>query len=334
MTEAEAQRAANEFSVTDVRAAAERIAGRVIETPLLESAELNARTGARVWLKAETLQHTGAFKARGAFNKLLSLSQQERVNGVVAFSSGNHAQAVAYAARALGMRATIVMPSDAPAVKIARTKAFGAEVVTYDREREDRAAIASRIARERGAIIAPPFDDPFVMAGQGTLGLELAAQAKARGAIVDVVLTPASGGGLSGGVATAVRSVFPSAQAYAVEPEGFDDIQRSLKSGQIEKNPRVAGSICDALLVQAPSVFTFGVNRKQLAGAVTVSDAEALRAMRYAFEELKLVVEPSGATALAAVLNKKIAVAGKTVAVVVSGGNVDSAMFARALETN
>jgi threonine dehydratase len=280
------------------------------------------------------LQHTGSFKARGALNKLLSLSPDQLKSGVVAFSSGNHAQAIAFAARAVGTHATIVMPADAPTIKLARTRSLGAEIVSYDRDREDRIAIATKIARERGATIVPPFDDPFVMAGQGTVGLELLAQAKAHGAQLDLVLAPASGGGLIGGVATAVRAERPSARVFAVEPEGFDDVQRSLKSGQIEKNVRLSGSICDGLLVQSPSVFTFGVNSRQLAGGVTVSDVEVLRAIRFIFETLKLVAEPSGAAGLAAVLSKKIDAAGKTIAVVLSGGNVDADLFRRALETD
>jgi threonine dehydratase len=232
------------------------------------------------------------------------------------------------------MKAVIVMPIDAPGIKVSRTRALGAEIVTYDRDRDDRVAIAEKISQERGCAVVASFDDPLVAAGQGTVALEIVAQARARGAEIDYALAASSGGGLVGGLATALKAEMPGAQIYAVEPEGFDDIRRSLKSGKIEKNDRASGSICDALLVQAPSVFTFGVYRRHLAGSVTVSDVEALRAVKVAFETLKLVLEPSGAVGLAAVLGQKLPISGKTVAIVLSGGNVDSALFERALKTN
>lgn len=322
---------ADSFSVDDVRAAATRIAGRVRETPLLENDELNRRAGARILLKAEVLQHTGSFKARGAFNKLLSIPASERKRGVVAFSSGNHAQAVAFAARSLDIPAVIVMPFDAPAVKLQRTREFGAEVVTYDRDKEDRAAIATRLVSERGATLVPPFDDAFVMAGQGTAGLEMSRQAKALDAQLDIVLAPASGGGLVGGLATAFAAESPSTRVMAVEPDGFDDLRRSIESGKLERNSRSSGSVCDALLVMTPGELTFAVNRKRLAGVVSVSDEEALRATAFAFDNLRLVVEPSGAVGLAAILSGKVPCKGKTIGIILSGGNIDRSVLARAL---
>jgi len=310
-------------TIEDVRAAAERIAGVARKTPLLRSDVLDATTGARVWVKAECLQQGGAFKLRGAVNAVAALGAEGRKNGVLAYSSGNHAIAVASAAKLFGVPAVIVMPADAPRAKLERTRSLGADVVTYDRVRESREEIGARIARERGMPLVKPFDDAFVMAGQGTIGLEIAADLPA----VDAVFAPASGGGLAGGIATAL----PGVKVYAVEPEGHDDIARSLEAGKIVSNPPGVRSICDALLVEHMSELTFAVAQARLAGAVSVSDDEARAAMRFAFEELKLVLEPSGATSLAAVLGRKADITGKTVVVVASGGNVDADAFAAVL---
>lgn len=314
----------------DVEAAAERIAHLAIRTPLLESHALNARTGGRILLKAETLQRIGAFKFRGAYNAVSRLSKAQHPGGVVAYSSGNHAQGVAEAARLCGCPAVIVMPSDAPAIKVARTKALGAEVILYDRNTEDREAIAGTLARERRAALVLPFDDSHIIAGQGTAGLELMQQAAATGAQPDCVLAPCSGGGLITGIALAVKHLRPQAEVYAVEPAGFDDFGRSLRAGTRQRNARMSGSICDALLSPEPGVLTFAIAKATLAGALAVTDDEVRAAMRYAFAELKLVVEPGGATALAAVLSGKLPAEGRTIAVVLSGGNVDPQLFADA----
>jgi threonine dehydratase len=313
--------------LNDIREAAQRIAPYIAHTPLLTSSALDAATGARVLFKPEVLQRTGSFKMRGAISRMSLLSADERARGVVAFSSGNHAQAVAYAAKLLGAPAVIVMPADAPAMKIANTRGYGAEVVLYDRYTEDREAIGRKLAQERGLTLVPPFDDFHVMAGQGTAGLEIAEDAHARGLKIDVALICCSGGGLAAGMATAITAAFPRAEVYAVEPAGFDDTARSLKAGQRVSNTPGAKSICDALMVDRPGALTNEVNRRLLAGALSVTDAEVRSAMRFAFEHLKLVVEPGGAAALAAALSAKAPIAGKTVAVILSGGNVDPATF-------
>ncbi|HEY0836659.1 MAG TPA: threonine/serine dehydratase [Azospirillum sp.] len=319
------------ITFADVEAAAERLRGVAVVTPLLENAQFNARVGGRVLLKAETLQRSGSFKFRGAYNRLSQIDAARRTAGVVAWSSGNHAQGVAAAARMLGMPATIVMPSDAPVLKIANTRGYGAEIRLYDRWTESREDIAAGIARERGAVTVPPFDDPNVMAGQGTVGLELGAQLEAAGARLDAVLAPCSGGGLMAGLATAVKHLAPQAELYSVEPAGFDDTARSLAAGARLSNEPGAASFCDALLTPAPGELTFAVNRRLLTGGLSVTDAEVAEAMAYAFSVLKLVVEPGGAVALAAVLSGKLPVQGRTLAVVLSGGNVDPAAFARVL---
>ncbi|MCH7930915.1 MAG: threonine/serine dehydratase [Proteobacteria bacterium] len=316
----------------DVEDAAERLRGRAVMTPLLESPLLNERIGGRVLVKAETLQRTGSFKFRGAYNRISRLSPAERKRGVVAYSSGNHAQGVAAAARLVGAPAVIVMPADAPRIKIDGTRALGAEVVLYDRSRESREAVSERIATERGLTLVPPYDDPRIIAGQGTAGLELAAQAFAIDAELDAVLSPCGGGGLIAGCALALSHRFPGAAVYAVEPEGFDDTTRSLAAGERQEARPGAHSFCDALLSPTPGKLTFAINRRLLAGGLVVSDDEVARAMRVAFLHLKLVLEPGGATALAALLAGGYDGRGKTVAVVASGGNVDPQTFAAALE--
>ncbi len=315
----------------DVQAAARRLAGIVRRTPLLAGTPLDELTGGRILLKVESLQRTGSFKIRGAYNRLVQLDDEARRRGVVAFSSGNHAQGVAAAAKLLGMPATIVMPSNAPAIKLANTRALGAEVVLYDRFTEDREQIARRIVAERGATLVPAYDDPHVVAGQGTVGLELMQQAAELGIVPEQVLVPCSGGGLTSGTAIAVQALAPRAAVYGVEPEAFDDTRRSLAAGTLLKNPPEARSICDALQSSPPGRLTFAINRERLAGILTVSDAEVEAAMARACRDLKLVVEPGGAVALAALLSGKIPAAGRVTAVVLSGGNVDAATLIAAL---
>jgi threonine dehydratase len=315
----------------EVQAAAARLAGVSRRTPLLAGTPLDERLGGRLLFKVESLQRTGSFKFRGAYNRLVQLDARERRAGVVAFSSGNHAQGVAAAARLLGIRATIVMPSNAPATKLENTRGLGAEVVLYDRFTEDREEIARRIVAERGATLVPAYDDPHVVAGQGTAGLELMQQAAELGATPDQVLVPTSGGGLTAGTAIAVRALAPQAAIHGVEPEAFDDTRRSLAAGTLLRNPPEARSICDALQSSPPGRLTFALNRELIAGILTVSDVEVETAMAAAFRHLRLVVEPGGAVALAAALAGRIPVAGRTTAIVLSGGNVDAATFIAAL---
>ncbi len=316
-------------TAADVATAAKRLQGVAVRTPLINAPVLDDRLSARVFLKAETLQRTGSFKFRGAYNKISTIPEERRAGGVVAYSSGNHAQGVASAARLCGMRATIVMPSDAPRAKRERTLALGAEVVPYDRDTEDRAAIGERIARERGATLVPPYDDPLIIAGQGTIGLEIVEDLAALGLKPDIVVIGASGGGLAAGIALAVKAAVPDAALYAIEPEGFDDTLRSFKSGRHEFNTRMSGTICDALMSGTPGDLTFPITQALIGQGFTVSDEEVGRAVRYAFEELKLVVEPGGAVGLAALLAGKLDVSGKVVAGVLSGGNIDAALFAK-----
>jgi threonine dehydratase len=315
----------------DVRAAAGRLAGRARRTPLLAGTPLDERTGGRILLKLETLQHLGSFKFRGAYNRLSQLDDAERRGGVVAFSSGNHAQGVAAAARLLGMPATIVMPSDAPQVKLRSTRALGAEIIAYDRLRESREEIAARLARERGAVLVPSFDDPDVIAGQGTVGIEIVEQAAEAGAALDEVVACTSGGGLVAGIALAVEALSPGTRVCTAEPAGHDDHRRSLASGRRERNAPGTRSICDALLAPEPGELTFEINRRRLAGGYAVDDDEVRAAIAYAARTLKLGVEPGGAVALAAVLAGKVDVGGRTVAVVLSGGNVDDGLLREVL---
>jgi len=316
-------------SPSDIDAAARVVAPFAVRTPLLSLPVLNERTGAKVFLKPEMLQRTGSFKFRGAFNKLSSIPQNERAGGVVAFSSGNHAQGVAAAARILNMQATIVMPADAPLSKRERTKAYGAEVVLYDRDREDREAIAREIAGKRGATLVRPYDDPFVIAGQGTAGREIAEDMAALGLTLDIVVAPASGGGLIAGVATAVKARFPQAQVIVAEPESYDDHSRSLRAGKREAHHAEGRTICDALMAAIPGELTFAINSRLLSHGVTASDAEVAAAVGFAYRELKLVVEPGGAVGLAALLAGRIDAKGKNVVIVLSGGNVDADLYAK-----
>ena len=318
-------------TVSDVRMAAGRIAGQAVRTPLLASPFLDERLGGCVLLKCETLQRTGSFKFRGAYNALASLAETERARGVVAVSSGNHAQGVAEAARLFGVGATIVMPADAPAIKRARTERSGARVVIYDRATGDREAVAAKIVAESGAILIHPFNDPAVIAGQGTIGLEIAADAQALGVVPDAVLVPCGGGGLSAGVGLAVRSALPKTGIVLVEPDGFDDYGRSLREGGIAVNTGTAASLCDALLSPSPGAIGLAINRRNAAVGLTVDDSQALAAVAFAFRELKLVVEPGGAVGLAALLSGRFDCRGRTVAVILSGGNIDDAVLGRAL---
>jgi threonine dehydratase len=316
-------------TAADVDAAAARLAGVALRTPLVTSPVLDAAVGARVFLKAETLQRTGSFKFRGAYNKICSIPKERRANGVVAYSSGNHAQGVAAAAKLLSIPALIVMPSDAPRPKRERTAALGAEIVLYDRDREDRAAIARRIAAERDATLVPPFDDPKIIAGQGTAGREIVEDLAKLGLKPEVVVIGASGGGLCAGISLAIKARAPEAQIFTAEPEGFDDTMRSFKSGRREANARMSGTICDALMTNTPGVLTFEINRRLVGQGVTASDEEVAHAVAFAFRELKLVVEPGGAIGLAALLAGKLDVAGKVTVAVLSGGNVDPELFHR-----
>lgn len=316
-------------SPADVDAAAAVVAPFAVRTPLLSAPVLNERMGSRIFLKPETLQRTGSFKFRGAFNKLSSIPWEKRGGGVVAFSSGNHAQGVAAAAKILDMRATIVMPADAPLSKRERTRAYGAEIVLYDRDREDREAIARDIAGQRGATLVPPYDDPLVIAGQGTVGREIAEDMAALGLTPDIVVAPASGGGLIAGVATAVKGRFPQAELIVAEPEAFDDHTRSLRAGRREPHQAKGRTICDALMASIPGEITFAINSRLLSRGVTASDPEVAAAVAFAFHELKLVVEPGGAVGLAALLAGRIETHGKNVVIVLSGGNVDADVYAR-----
>ncbi len=320
--------------IAAIRAAAARIAGQAVLTPLLESPAVNAKLGGRLLIKAEPLQRTGSFKFRGAYNTLSQLNDAERRGGVVTWSSGNHAQGVAAAAQQLGIPALIVMPADAPAIKIANTKGYGAEVVLYDRFGESREAIGTKIAEDRRATIIAPYDEPRVIAGQGTCGLEIAAQAKAKDAKLDAVLVCCGGGGLTAGCAIALAAEAPGTPVYAVEPSDFNDTGRSLAAGKRLSNDPAARSFCDALLAPTPGELTFAINQRLVKSGLAVTDREVARAMALAFNDFKLVVEPGGAVALAAVLTGKIDIKGKTIAVVCSGGNVDGETFRAALAQN
>jgi threonine dehydratase len=313
----------------DVDAAAGRLSGVALRTPLMTSPALDQLTGARVFLKAENLQRTGSFKFRGAYNKLALIPQERRAGGVVAYSSGNHAQGVAAAARLLSMTAVIVMPSDAPRGKRARTAALGAEVVLYDRVNEDREAIARAIAAKQEAVLVPPYDDLQVIAGQGTIGREIVEELAGLGLVPDIIVVTASGGGLTAGIALAVKSRMPRVRLYTAEPAGFDDHLRSFKSGRREQNASLTGTICDALMARTPGELTFAINRRLVGEGVAATDQEVAAAVAFAFYELKLVVEPGGAVALGALLANKIDIRGKIVVAVLSGGNVDADLFHR-----
>ncbi len=317
--------------LAEIEAAAARLEGHAVKTPLLEFPALNERVGGRVLVKPEGLQRTGSFKFRGAYNKISQIPEAARERGVVAFSSGTHAQGVAAAAALLGVPATIVMPADAPAIKLDNTRAYGAEVVLYDRYADARETVAEQVRARTNAILVRPYDDPDIIAGQGTCGLEIARQAAALDVALDAALVCCGGGGLISGTATALAALSPETEVYAVEPEGFDDTARSLAAGERVGNAADARSFCDALLAPTPGELTFAINRRLLSGGLAVDDTEVAEAMSYAFRTLKLVVEPGGAMALAALLTGRFEARGKTVAVVLSGANVDPATYARAI---
>lgn len=312
----------------DVEAAAVRIAPFVVRTPLLEAPVLNDRAGGRILMKAENFQRVGAFKFRGAYNAISQIERADYPGGVVACSSGNHAQGVACAARLCGLPAVIVMPRDAPETKRRRTAGYGAEIVLYDRDTEDRQTIAEKIAKDRGMAFVHPYDDPHVIAGQGTVGRELMQQAAELGAEPDAILVCCSGGGLTAGISLAVKAARPATEVHTVEPAGFDDFARSLQSGRREENAKTSGSICDALMSMSPGERTFAIGRQNFADGFAVTDDETRAAMRFAFAELKLVLEPGGAVALAAVLAGKLPTANRTIVCVLSGGNVEPSLFA------
>ena len=318
-------------TLDDIEDARRRLAGEAAVTPLLESSLLNEAMGGRILFKPECLQRTGSFKFRGAWNFISRLGPEARRGGVVAYSSGNHAQGVAAAAALRQLPAVIVMPEDTPEIKKANTRAYGAEIVTYDRASQSREEIARAIAEERGAVIVPPYEHRHIIAGQGTAGLEFVEQAAAHGCSLDALLTPTSGGGLTAGLALAIAGTSPGTAVHCVEPDAFDDHRRSLASGRRERNPAATGSICDALMAEQPGELTFAINRRLVGGGFAVSEDEVCHAMRQAFSLLKLVVEPGGAVALAAVLAGRIEVAGRTTGVVLSGGNVDPGLYARVL---
>ena len=314
-------------TIADVEAARDRLLGRARRTPLLAGTSLDGETGGRILFKLETLQHTGSFKFRGAYNRLAQLDDAARRRGVVAYSSGNHAQGVAAAARLLEVPATIVMPRDAPRTKLDNTRALGAAVIEYDREHESREEIAERIAQERRAVVVPAFDDPDIVAGQGTVGLEIAEQCAELGVTADDVVVCCSGGGLVAGIALALEARMPGTRVWTAEPAEFDDHQRSLAAGRRLSNERLSGSICDALMAPTPGEITFEINRRLLAGGVVASDDEVRGAVAWAARALKLVVEPGGAVGLACVRTGRLPARGRTVVVVLTGGNIDPALL-------
>jgi threonine dehydratase len=317
------------ISFDDVKAARQRIKGQAVVTPLLSSPDLDARTGGRIFVKAEPLQRTGSFKFRGAYNTLAQIAPADRPKGVVAFSSGNHAQGVALAAKMFGMKATIVMPKDAPVLKIENTKGYGADVVLYDRFGESREAIGKKLVADTGATLVPPYDHPHVMAGQGTIGIEIVEQLGELGLSPGALLCCCGGGGLMSGIATSMAELSPRTALYAVEPAGYDDTRRSLETGDRVANASGPMSICDAIVTPMPGELTFPINKARLKAGLAVSDAEAAEAVAYAARVLKITAEPGGAVALAAALSGKLDLKGKVAAVIVSGGNIDPSLHAR-----
>lgn len=319
-------------TVDDILEARRTIDGVAVRTPLLRSEKLDHLTGARIFIKCENLQRTGAFKFRGAYNCLSRLDRTAYPGGVVAYSTGNHGQAIATVARMLGIAATIVMPSDAPAIKIGKARDNGASVILYDRRTQSREQIATEIAEKSPVAIIPPGDNPLIIAGQGTVAAEALEQA--GNVAIDAIMVPCGGGGLSAGTCLAARASNSRAEIWAVEPKDFDDTRRSLASGNREVNPALSGSVCDALLAPTPAELPFSINRQGLSKVLVASDHEVRFAIRYAFEELRLVTEPGGVIALAALLNNPQSVCGKNIIVIVSGGNVEPAVFKQALDTD
>ena len=316
----------------DVRSAASCLEGHAYKTPLLESPLLNEKLGCRLLVKPETLQRTGSFKFRGAYNKISNIPRDHRNNGIVAFSSGNHTQGVAAAAKIFGIATQIIMPKDAPAIKVVNTQAYGAQVLFYDRFKEDRSAIGEKLVKETGATLVRPYDDLMIVAGQGTVGLEVAGQARSMDANLNAFLAPCGGGGLISGCALALEAESPDTEIYSAEPIGFDDTARSVAAGERLIGKHDGSSICDALLSPEPGKITFSINARLLKAGLTISDEAVTKAMKVAFNYFKLVVEPGGAAALAAVLSGQFKADGKTVAVVLSGGNVDAEVYRKALD--
>lgn len=321
------------MNIEMIRAAAQRLNGFARRTPLLSSPFIDALAGRRVWIKPECLQHTGSFKFRGAWSAVSALDSDIRAKGVIAFSSGNHAQGVAMAAARHNVPSVIVMPADAPALKIENTRALGAEVVLYDRANEDRDLIGAEIAQARDLTMIKPFDEPQVIAGQGTAGLEIAEQAAKVGVTKADVLVCCGGGGLTSGIALALEADAPGLRVRPVEPEGFDDVARSLRSGRIERNAATSGNICDAIITPQPGDLTFPILQRLCGPGLTVNEGEALQAMAQAFLRLKLVAEPGGAVALAAAICRQDQIEGDDLVVMISGGNVDPDLFSQCLET-
>ena len=318
---------AHTLGLGDVRQAADRLRGVVVRTPLLENPDVNAMLGGRLMIKAECAQRTGAFKIRGAYNRIAQMSAQERARGAITYSSGNHALGVARAALLLGSSALIVMPSDAPQAKIDAVRALGAEVVTFERDSDMSDDVVARIQAETGRIIVPPSADARVLAGAGTAAVEIFEQAAALGAVPDAVLIPCGGGGLTAATAVVAAALAPDARVYAVEPELFDDTRRSLAAGTRVANPKGRRTICDSIMTPIPNEVTFPINLDLLAGGLAVSDAQVRDAMRFAFDEFRIVVEPGAAVGIAAVLHGMVAIKDRVVATVVTGGNVDPARF-------
>lgn len=318
-------------TIDDVHAAANRIRGRALRTPLLRSSFLDEVTGAQVFIKAENLQRTGSFKFRGACNAIGALDEDERQCGVVAVSSGNHAQGIAEAARLFGCDATIIMPEDAPVAKTERTRRSGAKVIAYDRMNEDRDALAQKHIEQTGSVFIHPFNNSLVIAGQGTAGLEIAQDLSQMDMVPDHMLVCCGGGGLTAGIALAMKESFPDCAIHTCEPKGFDDYRRSLESGKRESNPVQGGSVCDAIVTPEPGEISFAINSRLATGGLVASDEAALKAVAFAWHELKLVVEPGGAIALACLLQNRDRFQGKTVVLTFSGGNIDPDMMHRAL---
>jgi threonine dehydratase len=315
------------IDIGDVEAAAARLKDQIVSTRLVESEALNAKYKARILFKPECLQRTGSFKFRGAYNRISQFTDDEHKRGIIAYSSGNHAQGVASSAKLFGIHATIIMPLDAPQTKVANTRSYGAEVVFYDRYNQTRDEVAAPYIEERGMILVPPYDDPSIMAGQGTIGLELVADANERGLTLDHLFVPTGGGGLISGISVAVKAGSPGTRIWGVEPENFDDLRRSLIAGEPVANEPGHRSICDAILTPQPGNLTFPVNKRNLAGAIAVTDDAVKTAMRDAANYLKLIVEPGGCVGLAALASGAVDIEGKTVAVVLSGGNVDLDLY-------
>lgn len=317
------------FSFDGIHAAASALDGVVIQTPLLENPDVNAMLGGRLLLKAENLQRTGAFKIRGAYHRMLGLTAEERARGAVTYSSGNHALGLAQAAQILGSSAVIVMPSDAPTAKMQAVRDMGAEIVLYDRETQNSADVVERIMSETGRVEVPPSAHPQVLAGAGTAALEVLEDA---GGPLDAVLVPCGGGGLTAATAALMAEAAPSTQVFSAEPALFDDTRRSLEAGYRVANPKDHRTICDAIMTPIPGELTFSINRHLLAGGVTATDSEVREAMRFAYEHFRIVTEPGAVVGLAAVLNGQVPIADRTVATVITGGNIDNVRFAALLE--